>query len=177
MKILKHFKTVYTHRKYVRRLCFKCGLYKQGLLHDLSKYSLTEFITSVKYLTGNKSPLENEINNIGYSEAWLHHKGRNKHHYEYWIDQSHGAPEIICDMPIKYIFEMFCDRVGACKAYLKDKYTNSSPLNYALSKQDREKRLMSPYTYDLIMYLLRTLAEYGEDYVCNEIKNMKGKML
>lgn len=28
----------------VLRYCFKCGLYKQGLLHDLSKYGITEFL-------------------------------------------------------------------------------------------------------------------------------------
>lgn len=78
-------------------------------------------------------------------------------------------------MPLKYIAEMFCDRVGACKAYLKDKYTNSSPLNYALSKQNREKRLMSQETYDLIMYLLKTLSEQGEDYICKELKERLNK--
>ena len=43
-----HLKTVHKHRKYVRKYCFRCGLYKRGLLHDLSKYSPTEFLESIK---------------------------------------------------------------------------------------------------------------------------------
>ena len=86
---LKHLHTVGKHRREVRRLCFKCGLYWQGLVHDLSKYSLVEFIPQIKYWTGKRSPIDEEIDDIGYSSAWLHHKGRNKHHYEYWLDPAH----------------------------------------------------------------------------------------
>lgn len=169
-KIFKHLKTVHTHRKYVCQLCFKCGLYKQGLLHDLSKYSLEEFIPSVRYWSGDKSPLENQIADIGYSPAWLHHKGRNKHHYEYWVDQSHGDPQIICEMPSKYLAEMFCDRVAASKAYLGDKYTENAPYLYLLSKADREKTLMGTLTYQRLTNLLLELACFGEEYVCKSLK-------
>ncbi len=171
MKLFKHLKTVHTHRKAVRKLCFKCGLYKQGLLHDLSKYSLTELIPSIRYWTGDHSPIDNQIKDIGYSEAWLHHKGRNKHHYEYWIDQSHGEPEILCKMPMKYIAEMFCDRVAASKTYLGYKYTDDAPLKYAESKAEREQRLMHPDTYAIIIKLLKDLAEHGEEFVCKKIRN------
>ncbi len=174
MKLFKHLKTVHTHRKAVRKLCFRCGLYKQGLLHDLSKYSLVELIPSVKYWSGDKSPIDNQIKDIGYSEAWLHHKGRNKHHYEYWIDQAHknkdGKYPLICDMPDKYIIEMFCDRVGACKAYLGENYIDDAPLKYALGKAEHEREMMSERTYTILMGLLRGLANFGEDYVCAEIK-------
>ena len=173
-KFFKHWKTVRTHRKEVRRLCFKCGLYKQGLFHDLSKYSPAEFIPSVRYWTGNKSPIDNEIEDIGYSHAWLHHKGRNKHHYEYWIDEAHGTPNILCDMPFHYIVEMWCDRVAACKTYLGDAYTDKAPFEYALRKEDREKELMSGITYSMLLRLLNDLVEYGEDRVCLKIKkNLK----
>ena len=165
-----HLKTVRKHRREVRKLCFKCGLYKQGLLHDLSKYSPSEFLSSVKYWTGNRSPIDNQIDDIGFSEAWLHHKGRNKHHYEYWIDQSHGDPEILCDIPFKYVAEMFCDRVAATKTYLKEKYTESSPLDYALKKQEKEKQLMNENTYSEIMGLLKNLSENGEKDTVKKIK-------
>jgi hypothetical protein len=171
LKIFHHLKTVHTHRKNVRKLCFKCGLYKQGLLHDFSKYSPAEFIPSVHYWTGDKSPLDNQIADIGYSTAWLHHKGHNKHHYEYWIDQSHGDPAIICNMPLKYIAEMFCDRVAACKVYLGDKYTIHAALDYALSKKDREEQLMSHDTYQTLILWLNILANDGEDFVCQYIKS------
>ena len=83
-----HFKTITTHKLLVMRYCFKVGLYKQGILHDLSKYSPTEFSVGVKYYLGDESPNNAERMDRGYSSAWLHHKGRNKHHYEYWIDCS-----------------------------------------------------------------------------------------
>ena len=106
MKLFKHFKTITKHKFYVMKLCFRFGLYKQGLKHDLSKYSWTELVTGAKYYLGYKSPNSNERDTIGYSSAWLHHKGRNKHHWEYWIDfTSKGI--IAIEMPINYVVEMF----------------------------------------------------------------------
>lgn len=89
-KLFGHLKTVTTHRRLVRRLCFKCGLIRQGLTHDLSKLSAAEFWRGVKYYQGNRSPQTRERELFGYSAAWLHHKGRNKHHYEYWTDFADG---------------------------------------------------------------------------------------
>ena len=166
MKLFKHLKTVHKHRKEVRKLCFKCGLYWQGLIHDLSKYSPTELIPSVKYYTGTRSPIDNQIDDIGYSEAWLHHKGRNKHHYEYWQDDTHG--HIRCDIPYRYIVEMFCDRVAACKVYQKDKYTPKSALKYFLENFNKED--VSEQTYDRLYYLLYMLARDGEKIVCKHIR-------
>ena len=169
MKLFKHLKTVHKHRKEVRKLCFKCGLYKQGLIHDLSKYSPTELIPSVKYWTGTRSPIDNEIDDIGYSEAWLHHKGRNKHHYEYWQDYTHGGPDgILCRIPYKYVAEMFCDRVAACKIYQGDKYTEESPWIYF--KEHFNKKDVHPRTYVELFSLLWLLKLKGEDYVCKYIK-------
>ncbi len=88
MKALKHLRTINHHKLLVMKHCFKVGLYKQGLLHDLSKYSPTEFLVGCKYYQGTRSPNNAEREATGYSQAWLHHKGRNKHHYEYWIDYS-----------------------------------------------------------------------------------------
>ena len=81
-----HFLTITKHKCEVMKNCFAVGLYRQGLLHDLSKYSWEEFATGVKYYQGNRSPNAAEKEEKGYSAAWLHHKGRNKHHFEYWID-------------------------------------------------------------------------------------------
>ena len=97
MKLINHLKTINKHKYYVTMLCFKCGLYKQGLLHDLSKYSPTELKTGAKYWVGTRSPNSIERETIGYSTAWLHHKGRNKHHWEYWIDFSAVKPQMIVD--------------------------------------------------------------------------------
>ena len=111
MKLINHLKTINKHKYYVTTLCFKCGLYKQGLLHDLSKYSPTELKTGAKYWVGTRSPNSIERETIGYSSAWLHHKGRNKHHWEYWVDFSR-------------------DRVAATMVYRGENFDVSAPLDY-----------------------------------------------
>jgi len=92
MNIKGHFETITRHKLLVMKYCFACGLYEQGLAHDLSKYSPTEFIPGCIYYQGDHSPNEAERKARGYTSAWLHHKGRNKHHLEYWIDYSTTTP-------------------------------------------------------------------------------------
>ena len=118
MNIWKHFWTITKHRWKVRKHCFKVGLYWQGLMHDVSKYSWTEFCAGIRYFQGTRSPNSREREVNGYSLAWMHHKGRNKHHFEYWMDV--GMTEqnwkvIGVKMPINYRVEMVMDRIAACK--------------------------------------------------------------
>lgn len=115
-KIFHHFKTITTHHFYVQHYCFMCGLYVQGLFHDLSKLSLAEFGESVKYYSGDRSPIDNCKDVNEYSLAWFHHRGRNKHHYEYWYDRFDTGGHA-CKMPWKYALEMVCDYLGAGAAY------------------------------------------------------------
>lgn len=96
--IIKHFNLVNKHRFIVFKLCLKAGIPFRGLVHDLSKYSFTEFFESAKYFTGNCSPIKICKKDIGYSKAWLHHKGRNKHHHEYWYDYSLEEKAIVCHL-------------------------------------------------------------------------------
>lgn len=170
-KLWGNFKTITTHKIKVMKLCFKCGLYKQGLLHDLSKYSWIEFKAGVKYYQGNRSPISYEKEVLGYSRAWLHHKGRNKHHFEYWLDNINGV-YIPIKMEKRYVFEMFCDRVIACQVYEKENYRNDSALNYFFKKGDRH--LMHPKTANLLEKLLTMLKDQGLDtviqYIRQEIK-------
>ena len=155
-----HLGTVNEHRKEVRKLMRRCGLYKQGLMHDLSKYSPTEFINGVRYYTGVKSPHVGERIDKGYSEAWLHHKARNKHHPEYWIDIIDGLPTPV-EIPVEYIIEMFCDRVAASKTYLKDLYSNRSALEYY--ETHKNENSMHPKTRETLEYYLNYLSEKGEN--------------
>lgn len=178
MKVWQHFKTITHHKLLVMQGCFKIGLYRQGLLHDLSKYSPGEFWVGVKYYQGNRSPNNAEREAIGYSSAWLHHKGRNKHHYEYWIDYS--TKEIAggmapAPMPEKYIAEMMMDRIAACKIYNGSRYTQKDPLNYYL--QGKEVAPLHPKTKALLEKLLTMLAEKGEaktfSYIRKEVLHKK----
>jgi hypothetical protein len=142
--------------------CFRVGLIKQGLLHDLSKYMPSEFMVGAKYYQGTQSPNNAEREDIGYSSAWLHHKGRNKHHYEYWMDYSaHVSGGIIpAKMPEKYVVEMFIDRVAASKNYNKGHYTDDMPLKYYLSGNPGQ--FMHEDTKEMLEMLLNMLAQQGE---------------
>lgn len=160
-KFFGHLKTVMKHRREVRKLCFKCGLYWQGLTHDLSKYSPTEFINGVKFFTGIDSPHHGERAAYGYSKAWLHHKGRNKHHAEYWQDIRPTRTTEPVDMPKEYFAEMLCDRIAACKIYLKDGYTKEAAWNYYTTH--RHENQFSDNTRRDLVFFLQKLADEGED--------------
>lgn len=112
-----HLRTVARHRFWVRHYCFMAGLYWQGLTHDLSKYSPTEFFESARYYQGNRSPIDACKEAKGYSMAWFHHRGRNRHHWEYWVDNFQDGMTPV-KMPYKYAAEMFCDYLGAGRAYM-----------------------------------------------------------
>lgn len=165
----KHFVTITKHRHQVIKNCYRCGILWQGLCHDLSKYSPTEFLVGAKYYQGNKSPNEGERHDYGYSIAWMHHKGRNKHHFEYWTDynpQTHLVSPV--KMPTKYIVEMFCDRIAASKIYNKQNYTDACPLDYFLKAKNR--RIIEQETSDLLEKLLVMLKEQGEEKTFSYIK-------
>lgn len=165
---LRHFKTITRHRIEVRKLCFKAGLYWQGLTHDLSKYSPAEFIPGARYWQGNMSPQVMERKSEGYSAAWLHHKGRNKHHFEYWSDYVVRTGAAPVKMPKKYLVEMFCDRVAACKIYQGDNYNTRSALEYYERLKDHYD--MHPATRRSLTELLQMLAEKGEDETMKYIR-------
>lgn len=165
-KAWQHFKTITHHRNLVCKYCFKVGLYRQGLMHDLSKYSPTEFKVGAKYFQGDRSPNNAEREDIGFSTSWLHHKGRNKHHFEYWMDYGileNGKFGIIpCPMPKKYIVEMVMDRIAASMVYQGDKYTDASALNYFYRGKKLGNEFIHPDTEKDLEYILKMLAEKGE---------------
>lgn len=167
-----HFKTITKHRHLVMRNCFRAGIPIQGLKHDLSKYSPAEFLVGVKYYQGDHSPNVEERKAKGYSSAWMHHKGRNKHHYEYWFDNDDRTLTIApVAMPTKYIIEMFCDRVAASKVYKGAAYKDSTSLEYFNSHDYRVT--MHPKTRETLSQLLNMLAEDGEKKTFRYIRHMK----
>ncbi len=166
-KTILHLKTVGQHRHEVMKNCFKCGLYRQGLTHDLSKYSPAELFVSIRYFQGTRSPYMYEKELYGYSEGWLHHKGRNRHHWEYYQDMIEGKWQPI-EMPFPMLVEMVCDRVAACRIYQKEKYTKASALEYYLTRNDRF--YMHEKTAARLEAILRDIAERGEDAVFHDLK-------
>lgn len=166
-RLFAHLCTINEHRYHVMKNCFACGLYRQGLTHDLSKYSFSEFHESIKYFQGTRSPYAYEKEHFGFAAGWLHHKGRNKHHWEYWYDVINGKWQPL-EMPFNYFVEMVCDRVAACRIYQKEKYKKESALNYYLTRND--SLYMHPATNARLKYVLEQIASKGEDAVFQELK-------
>lgn len=179
MKAVRHFLTITRHKILVMKGCFQAGLYRQGLLHDLSKYGLTEFRVGCKYYQGDRSPNNAEREATGCSLAWLHHKGRNKHHYEYWIDYGvDGEKNMVgMKMPVRYVAEMFFDRIAAGKVYKGKEYTDSDPLAYFC--RGKGQYMMHKDTEALLEKLLIMLAEKGEEktfaYIRGEVLKKRGR--
>lgn len=166
--ILKHIKLVMRHKRYVFKAMKDCGHPIQGMLHDLSKFSPTEFLESIRYYQGDRSPIEAAKEDKGYSDAWFHHRGRNKHHSQYWVDISFG--EVIpCKIPWKYLVEHICDTIGAGKAYMGDKWTKSAPIDYWNMKDS--KSYYHNDTRSIIEYVYLLIKMYGWEDVSKLIKN------
>ncbi len=168
--------TVSEHRREVRKGCFRVGLFWQGLTHDLSKFSPSEFLPGAKYYQGFRSPNNAEREKKGYSEAWMHHKGRNRHHYEYWTDYLPGRPEgkgsviVPQRMPKRYLVEMYVDRVAASAIYNKGHFTYDMPLKYF--QRGDYTNLMEEHTRRELENLLKMLASNGPDVTESYIRNV-----
>ena len=171
MNLLGHFSTITRHRHQVIRHCFQAGIGWQGLRHDLSKYSPSEFLAGAKYYQGTRSPNEVEREKYGYSAAWLHHKGRNRHHFEYWNDYNPETKTVQpVKMPLRYVAEMFCDRLAASKIYQGKNYTADHPLEYFL--RGKPRRSIHPQTSDLLEEWLTMVKEQGEEAAFARVRAM-----
>lgn len=174
-KIKGHFTTITDHKLLVMKHCFRVGLYRQGLLHDMSKYMPSEFIQGCMYYQdGKRSPNNGEREDKGYSYAWLHHKGRNRHHFEFWLDYTMDPnqrqyPLQPVQMPRKYVAEMLMDRISASKNYNKETYTDHDPLAYF--ERGRGHYLLHPQTSRELHGMLRILDQRGEEELFRFVKD------
>ncbi|MBR4038707.1 MAG: catalase [Clostridia bacterium] len=161
-RLLGHFATITRHRHRVIAHCAKAGILWQGLFHDLSKYGPTEFLPGVRFFNGTHSPTEDERRKHGCSQAWMHHKGRNRHHWEYWTDYSPKEKRYTAvPMPRRYLAEMICDRVAASKIYKGAAYTSGAPLDYLMNGRMRDS--MHPDTLNTLVHFLTQLRDEGEE--------------
>lgn len=158
--LIQHLKVVHNHRKQVRKICFKLGIPLRGILHDLSKYTPKE-LSIHKWYNGTRSPHEACRDELGYSPSWLYHKNRNKHHWEFWLDNQDGADFTPVKIPFVYVLEMFADMVGASKAYNRENFNESKPWEYYQNKC-KGQRLMHKVSEYLLEKLLLNYKEMGE---------------
>ena len=166
--IVGHFMVITRHKWVVFKLCCKVGQPWRGLVHDLSKYSPTEFWEGVKYFNGKHSPITDAKKDKGYSQAWLHHKGRNEHHTDYWVDLS--APDKTPIIPYQYVAEMLCDKLAAGMVYKGKDWTKEYELDYWLN--ERDKTLVNDQVEALITEFLTQVSKDGIDKVLTK-KNVK----
>lgn len=153
-----HFKKVCTHKFWVAYYCFKVGLYWQGLMHDMSKFSWVEFWESVKYYQGTKSPIDACKENKGYSLAWQHHKGHNPHHYEYWTDR-YDDGTVALEMPYKYAVELLCDWLGAGRAYFGENFSYEKEWEWWRNKIENKHPKMNQQTANFVDIVFCKLKE------------------
>ncbi len=166
---VKHFCLITKHRWVVFKLCTKIGMPIRGLLHDLSKYSPTEFFEGVKYYNGKRSPISVCKEKNEYSKAWLHHKGRNKHHSEYWVDFT-SLPVRIPVIPYKYTAEMICDRLAASITYNGKNFNSNMPLEYW--NKEKEILKINDKIKQLLQHVFTEISKNGIDKTLTR-KNIK----
>ena len=179
----KHFKTVTKHRWLVFVHCKRCGIPFRGLRHDLSKYLPVEFVPSVHYFQGNRSPISAEKEDKGVSYAWQHHKGHNKHHWEYWTDFDKKGNLITYKMPYDCVVEMVCDWIAASITY-NNGWDKEVFFKYYIDHM--EQRKLHPETLNLVEWFLiwidheeleKGFYETAKDKVLKEGYEKKGGLM
>lgn len=161
-----HFSVICRHKYYVFQNCLVAGMPLTGIMHDMSKFSYIEFMEGVKYYQGTKSPIIACKEAEGYSKGWLHHKGRNKHHYEYWQDNFDQGGKSL-QIPFKYALELVCDYIAAGKAYAGDSFTYQREYEWWLNKL-KKPLAMHKQTKLFITYMLKSMADKNTNRVLNK---------
>ena len=170
-KFFGHLNNILTHRHMVFKYCCRVGIPLQGLVHDLSKFTPTELIPSVRYYQGTSSPIGAERRAQGYSMAWLHHKAQNKHHWEYWVEFRDDGTEYYVKMPMNYLKEMLCDWLSAGKTYNRTTWQPNYPLKYFTAHENYYK--LHPETKAFALKVLNMFAEKGEDETLDWLAKQK----
>ena len=75
------------------------------LQHDMSKYQGDEFYGYCNHWY----PCEGYTDDSSYDEAWMLHKHRNPHHWQYWVTLHDDGSVYPLDMNFKSVCNMLCD--------------------------------------------------------------------
>lgn len=163
-KIIRHFMTILKHKHHVFFNCIKCGIPFRGFLHDFSKFSPTEFINSCHYFIGTNSPVyEQRKDNDLVSTIALHHTGRNRHHWEYWVD-FHRGNIIVSMFPYKYAVEYFCDMIAASRVYNGKSFKREMVIEYWNDKKQKYY-YVHPKMIEFVTWALQEYANNGFKYL------------
>ena len=171
MKIFKHLRVVMKHKFLVFCNACKMGIPWTGLIHDTSKFTPTEFLLSAKYYKGDDSPTikEREFHD-GFSHICVHHTGRNKHHWQYWIDYN-GKNMVINRIPYKHSVEYVCDIIAASKVYHPKNFKYE--VVYEYFTKHMQYYVMHPATKEFIVWCVNEVIEKGFKGVKKKITKAK----
>ena len=163
-EIFNYFKSICRHRHYVSHYCFMCHEYKRGIFHDISRFSPTEFTEMAAYYDGKHYTVDMARKHNGYSVAWLHHKGRNDHHYQYWID-NFGEGGRAIRMPYHQTVEMLCDYLGEGRLHDGKMFTYARELKFWEDKTDPDNdMLIHEDTQKFMDIVIQSLADLETKY-------------
>ena len=159
MKFFKHLWVVIKHKYNVLVFATKLGIFWTGLVHDLTKFTPTEFCLSVKYFHGKKSPtIVERKDNDNFSYLCVAHTGRNKHHWQYWVDYTRNDI-IVNRIPYKHALEYVADVMSASKVYNPENFTFIVAYNYF--KEHSQTYLMHPATKEFILWCIKEVNDFG----------------
>jgi hypothetical protein len=169
-----HLKTIIKHKYWVWYYMSKCGLKWgwRGLWHDMSKFSPTEFWESVKYYSGTRSPIDACKEDRGVSMAWMHHKGRNPHHCEYWMDNFDNGGEAK-EMPWRYKIEMICDYLAAGRTYMGKKFSYQAEYDWWKAKLELHRaqhETDKKFVTEVLQQLAYEEAQVGKRHATKQLR-------
>ena len=171
MKYFKHLWVVIKHRHNVLRYSTKLGIFWTGLVHDLSKFRPVEFWRSVKYFDGKKSPtIVERKNHDNFSYICVAHTGRNKHHWQYWVDYTR-EDIVVNRLPFKNNLEYVADILSASKVYNPKAFTLMVAHDYF--KEHSQTYLMHPASKEFILWVIKEAHEKGFKAVKKKITRSK----
>ena len=171
-KALAHFHTITKHKILVMKECFRGGAVPAGAAPRSFQIQSHRVPGGDADITrGPGGPNNAEREDKGYSSAWLHHKGRNKHHYEYWIDYSLDG---------KHLLAGYADAgpvcggdvpgTGSLQARSIKAISTKTAIPLSIIPNGKAGELMHPETRALLEKLLHMLADKGEEETYRYIK-------
>jgi hypothetical protein len=146
-----HLKYTIRHKYHVMVACTKEGMILRGILHDLSKFTPSEFTGYANFFFNpdgsRKEDLDANSEEIkrAFGDAFLHHQTSNAHHWQYWIKRTNGHT-VVNPMPADIAAEMICDWIGAARA----NYQNEPGIPLPWYKQNRSRILLHTDTRNYI---------------------------
>ena len=144
MKHLKYLKSVAKHKLFVFVECAKRGLFFQGIVHDWHKFLPEEWFPYVENFQGERTE---EVKH-NFLIAMNFHMNRAKHHWNYWVYLGYDSELIPIEMPKKCALEMFCDWLGASRAY------SGKPDCTEWYKENKDKIILHPNTRKFVEVLI-----------------------